>query len=670
MSMKDLLPKQVKNQKGQKCIYFFLNPVAFMFFILVGSCLPVMADSPSNLPRELHAGELLYQNSMESADRVSDWVMEGPGEVSFKDGWMHMQSPDEEMHHVFWCPKRFPTSFIAQWDAQHMETDAGLCIVFFAAAGLNNQSIFSDDLPERNGNFQQYTRGRIRSYHTSYYANAAHNPDRQQTNLRKNPGFHLVQEGEEGIPTNSEDIHTITLAKEGSHIRLWVDDRKVIDWTDEGKVGGSPHGDGYIGLRQMQWTHFRYRNFRVWALADKEIHRSNRDELPMPGEGQCRKVTTGLDGAYHQYFAVPAWNADGSKLLVVRKQDGEKKAWVIEDHGDGIFAEPRELPISVFYFFMHWSATDPSLLYFTKTDRHAGKTEMFAFNVDQWGLANEGDPIISMKHGTEKNQFPQLYPPHPDGKHILLGPRQKGSGDICIYNLNNPRKPIFRIALNSLQHLHSGEEYDAGDRYYYFDKPGRAVHRIRFTHHEDLSMWMTEERKDSLDGQKRTWVVYPKDRTLALLDNKGGHFDFNPDGTRMAYISNLPTIKSATQTGLLFQYRQPDRSWKVEHVIVGMSGWTHLHWSPNPERNWIAADAKKVKGPSARWNNQLILIAPDEDYRITALCQIHSSFNSQATHGHPTFSFQADKIVFNSDYGNPRGEPDAYVMPIPKQIMP
>jgi hypothetical protein len=51
-------------------------------------------------------------------------------------------------------------------------------------------------------------------------------------------------------------------------------------------------------------------------------------------------------------------------------------------------------------------------------------------------------------------------------------------------------------------------------------------------------------------------------------------------------------------------------------------------------------------------------------YRIQALCRIESSFNSQKTHGHPTFSFQADKIVFNSDYGKPRGVPDAYVMPI------
>ncbi len=237
-----------------------------LVFALPG--LHVLASVPTPLPGALQVRPLLYQASMADAGSVDRWRMEGPGEVAFKDGWMHMQSPDEEMHHVFWCPKRFPESFIAKWDAQNLETDAGLCIVFFAAAALDDEgSIFQEDLPKRDGNFSQYTKGAIRCYHTSYYANAAHNPDRRQTNLRKNPGFHLVAEGEEGIPTKSKAVHKITLAKLGPHIRLWVDDKKVINWTDTGEHG-PPHGDGFIGFRQMQWTHFRYRNFRVWEAGD------------------------------------------------------------------------------------------------------------------------------------------------------------------------------------------------------------------------------------------------------------------------------------------------------------------------------------------------------------------------------------------------------------------
>lgn len=237
-----------------------LGPMAFGY--------AARAHEEEAFPGGLRAGRLLYRASMAKVESVEGWRMEGPGEVSFKDGWMHVHSPDEEMHHVYWCPRRFPESFIAQWRAQNMETDAGLCIVFFAAAGLDGQSVFAEDLPERDGTFTQYTKGAIRCYHASYYANAPHNPNRRQTNLRKNPGFHLVQEGKEGIPTKSEHVHTITLAKLGTHIRLWVDDRKVIDWTDTGEIGGRPHGGGFIGFRQMQWTHFRHRNFRVWAPRD------------------------------------------------------------------------------------------------------------------------------------------------------------------------------------------------------------------------------------------------------------------------------------------------------------------------------------------------------------------------------------------------------------------
>lgn len=223
------------------------------------------SDVPA-LPEGIQTGELLYHASMANAGSVDGWRMEGPGKVDFRDGWMHMWSPEEKMHHVFWCPQRFPESFVAQWQAQNLHTELGLCIVFFAAAGSEGESVFSDDLPPRDGTFGQYTRGAIRCYHASYYANAPDAPDRQQTNLRKNPGFHLVSKGEEGIPTKSEAIHTVTLAKHENRIRLWIDDRNVIDWTDTGETGGRPHGDGYIGFRQMQWTRFRYRSFRVWSV--------------------------------------------------------------------------------------------------------------------------------------------------------------------------------------------------------------------------------------------------------------------------------------------------------------------------------------------------------------------------------------------------------------------
>jgi hypothetical protein len=228
-------------------------------------------DTNSLMPEP---GELLYEASLASPQSVSDWVMEGPGKVEFKEGWMHMLSPDEAGHHVFWAPGDFPGSFIARWEAQNLETDAGLVIVFLAARGVNGEDIFDPSLPSRDGTFTQYTEGSIKSYHISYYANAAHNPGRGHANLRKNNTFSLLQKGRVGIPTDSTFKHQITLVKEGPRVRLYVDERKVIDYIDttpvvDGVDTGAALGAGKIGFRQMEWTHFRYRNFRVYSLSEK-----------------------------------------------------------------------------------------------------------------------------------------------------------------------------------------------------------------------------------------------------------------------------------------------------------------------------------------------------------------------------------------------------------------
>jgi Domain of unknown function (DUF1961) len=241
-----------------------------LFFSLALAEKPDAEDPGKNWPKEaptnFKKGKELYKSPMAKSDDLKGWVMEGPGKLAFKDGWMQMQSPDEKGHHVFWCPKDFPESFVAQWDVQNLETDAGLCIVFFAAKGLNGEDIFDPKLPKRAGVFKQYTKGKIVSYHISYYANAAHNPNRPHANLRKNNTFTLVQKGRPGIPTKSEAVHKLTLVKDGGRVVMFVDDNKVIDWADDGKTTGPVHTSGKIGLRQMKWSHFRYRNFGVWEL--------------------------------------------------------------------------------------------------------------------------------------------------------------------------------------------------------------------------------------------------------------------------------------------------------------------------------------------------------------------------------------------------------------------
>jgi hypothetical protein len=216
---------------------------------------------------DFRKGDLLYDNPLSSKQEVSDWIMEGPGNIEFKEGWMEMYSPDEKFHHVFWCPKDFPASFMAEWEAQDLETNAGLCIIFFSAKGKKGEDIFDPSFPKRDGTFDQYTKSKyLNSYHISYYANGRDDPGREISHLRKNSGFNLVQQKEPGIPVKSTAVHKLRLVKDDARIMMWVDDRKIIDWTDDSKKYGPVLQDGKIGFRQMKWTHFRYRNLKIWNL--------------------------------------------------------------------------------------------------------------------------------------------------------------------------------------------------------------------------------------------------------------------------------------------------------------------------------------------------------------------------------------------------------------------
>jgi hypothetical protein len=233
--------------------------IAFAGVLLCGAC----ASAPDRRAAE---GKSLYQTRMDSAESMKGWVMEGPGRAEFADGWMTMYSPDQKGHFVYLCPKVFPKDFVAEWDAQCLDTKLGLCIVFFAAKGPNGEDIFDPKLPKRNGLFPQYTMG-LSCYHISYYANTPDEPNRSTANMRKNPGSYIVAQGPPAIPPDSTAVHHVRLVKDGTHITLAVDGRVSIDWVDDGQKFGAALEDGRIAFRQMQWTRFRYRNFKVTSLA-------------------------------------------------------------------------------------------------------------------------------------------------------------------------------------------------------------------------------------------------------------------------------------------------------------------------------------------------------------------------------------------------------------------
>jgi hypothetical protein len=180
-------------------------------------------------PLQVEKGALLYENALASQGELIGWKLEGPATVEFKDDWMHMYSPNEEGHHVYWCPEDFPSDFIAEWELQNIETDAGLCIVFFSALGQNGKDIFDPSIKPRDGVFRKYTKSDINNYHISYYANGKDKKGREVAHLRKNAGFYKVQIGEPGIPVESTEIHKMKLVKKGNHITMSVDELEIIN---------------------------------------------------------------------------------------------------------------------------------------------------------------------------------------------------------------------------------------------------------------------------------------------------------------------------------------------------------------------------------------------------------------------------------------------------------
>jgi len=56
------------------------------------------------------------------------------------------------------------------------------------------------------------------------------------------------------------------LLKEGGTIRFAVNGREIISHSDDGHLRGSVHGEGKIGLRQMETLRAQYRNLRIYAL--------------------------------------------------------------------------------------------------------------------------------------------------------------------------------------------------------------------------------------------------------------------------------------------------------------------------------------------------------------------------------------------------------------------
>ena len=244
--------------------------------------------------RVQYEADLLNATGQRAALPTAEWVLESEQNasgVATAGGKLSMTNAGSHM--VLWLNRPFPANTELRFGLMPHNTSVGLSIVFFGAAPLTNvskyageTSIFGLSLPARGGAYKNYHSGALQCYSDSYYRAGNWNQSCQLNpstgrccaNLRKNPGFNLVQQGDDLIihraPKNGVAFEVVVRRAGDAHaaagasganastanITVSVDGEDELTWIDDGP--GPPLGGGYIGLRQMAsmgtgtYTHF------------------------------------------------------------------------------------------------------------------------------------------------------------------------------------------------------------------------------------------------------------------------------------------------------------------------------------------------------------------------------------------------------------------------------
>ena len=218
-------------------------------------------------------GELIYDNDLSCQDKVKDFILEGKANISFVNNAMRMENvlsaaDGQKANYVYWCPVEFPEDVEITWEFRPVR-EPGLAILFFAAKGINGESIFDNKLQQRTGEYPLYHHGDINAFHVSYFRRKE--PDERAfhtCNLRKSYGFHLVTQGADPIPDASEDAqwYSLKLEKDKNFVRFYVNDLKVFEFEDDGKTYGPLLKGGCIGFRQLAPMIGEYRNLKVYKI--------------------------------------------------------------------------------------------------------------------------------------------------------------------------------------------------------------------------------------------------------------------------------------------------------------------------------------------------------------------------------------------------------------------
>jgi hypothetical protein len=275
----------------------------FAFLLSIALAIRCAIAGPTTVPTQNHSLDLsaidlkpVYENNLTKPQKIvreedlieqeirktkpeadADWVAEGTGGCIAKDGklWVAPTPFDtagqpangKRSHMVVWNTKKLPADFLLEFDVNPCGSTNGLLIVFFCAAGKNGQDLFDLSLPPRHAVYDAYQRGPLVDYSDAYWSRNKIPAGESETNrLRKNPGAHLVSQGQSQTTGPTDVTHHLRILKIGENIQIEVNGRIVNQWTDPEK----PLETGCFGLRSMEGiTRVAYSNFKVYQVTPR-----------------------------------------------------------------------------------------------------------------------------------------------------------------------------------------------------------------------------------------------------------------------------------------------------------------------------------------------------------------------------------------------------------------
>jgi hypothetical protein len=250
---------------------------------------------------------LVYSCDFNSSDDLIDWVMEGPGVASIKDGRLLLHSKYFEAaneyfnmhgqpfsglgeeyytaveaamrsvigeqvqeyyydgkfcggHLVLWNRFTTPDNYVLECDFQSL-SDNALHMLMFSCSGKEGQDVFDASLKKRWGLAAQYTKSDLYNYRISFFA-----PGRGTSNMRKCPGRRLTIKGEDYTLADAKAVHRLKIVKYKDTIEWYINDQlsfRYVDKTEDDYLKG-----GQTAIRLMVPAKGLYDNYRIYEILD------------------------------------------------------------------------------------------------------------------------------------------------------------------------------------------------------------------------------------------------------------------------------------------------------------------------------------------------------------------------------------------------------------------